>query len=64
MKATFFLSVAFIHIIILFVFFLNSVMTTLKLEVILFEGKMTCILWQCTIQDYLVQQDLNCVLKK
>lgn len=39
-------------------------MATLKLEVPLFDGRMDFSLWQCTIQDYLVQQGLDCALEK
>lgn len=37
-------------------------MTTLKLDVPLFDGRVDFSLWQCTIQDYLVQQGLDCAL--
>jgi len=39
-------------------------MVTLKLEVSLIVEIMNFSSWQCTIQDYFVQQDLNCALKK
>jgi len=38
-------------------------MTSLKLDVPLFDGRMDFSLWQCTIEDYLVQQGLNCALE-
>jgi gag-polypeptide of LTR copia-type len=38
-------------------------MTTLKLEVPLFDGRTDFMLWQCTIQDYLVQQGLELALE-
>jgi len=38
-------------------------MTSLKLDVPLFDGRMDFSLWQCTIQDYLVQQGLDCALE-
>jgi len=38
-------------------------MTSLKLDVPLFDGRMDFSLWQCTIQDFLVQQGLDCALE-
>ncbi|VFQ59936.1 unnamed protein product [Cuscuta campestris] len=38
-------------------------MTTLKFEVPLFDGRADFMLWQCTIQDYLVQQGLDLALQ-
>nr|KYP36341.1 Retrovirus-related Pol polyprotein from transposon TNT 1-94 [Cajanus cajan]KYP52429.1 Retrovirus-related Pol polyprotein from transposon TNT 1-94 [Cajanus cajan] len=39
-------------------------MTTMKLDVPLFDGRIDFSLWQCTIQDYLVQQGLDCALEE
>jgi len=39
-------------------------MTSLKLDVLLFDGRMDFSLWQCTIQDYLVHQGLDCALER
>lgn len=38
-------------------------MNTLKFEVPLFDGRTDFTLWQCTIQDYLVQQGLDLALQ-
>ncbi|VFQ64552.1 unnamed protein product [Cuscuta campestris] len=42
---------------------LSGTMTTLKFEVPLFDGRADFMLWQCTIQDYLVQQGLELALQ-
>ncbi|VFQ74456.1 unnamed protein product [Cuscuta campestris] len=42
---------------------LSGTMTTLKFEVPLFDGRTDFMLWQCTIQDYLVQQGLDLALQ-
>ncbi|VFQ68203.1 unnamed protein product [Cuscuta campestris] len=42
---------------------LSGTMTTLKFEVPLFDGRADFMLWQCTIQDYLVQQGLDLALQ-
>jgi len=39
-------------------------MATLKFEVPLFDGSTDFMLWQCTIQDYLVQQGLESALSE
>ena len=39
-------------------------MATLKFEVPLFDGRTDFMLWQCTIQDYLVQQGLESALSE
>lgn len=44
--------------------FLNNVMATLKLDIPLFDRRMDFPLWKCMIQDYLVQQGLDCALEK
>lgn len=51
-------------IILIQVFFLNNIMIILKLDIPLFYGRMYFSLWQCTIQDHLVQQGLDCAVEK